>query len=243
MVLQGWRALKGLIFLILLSTSKRMAGAMDVSWIPDEENAPLPLSSSYRKSLRRLCEIVKTGSNLPPELQIKKKSIDAQCRKLDMDDNNVNMATKEAAGLSMLSLTLGAICVVGFFVGNSVLGQNMIDAARGYFKRVRLNDLFSQGYKYNSNRGKGRRLGEGDSISNKIMNDSPTMQRIREARLKALSGPSNSMSKRDNGQLNQKALFFNFYGLHAISVRSCLFHLGSDSRVDTVASLFFSSLE
>lgn len=180
---------------VILVSNRGMAGAMDVSWIPDEDNAPLPLSSSYRQSLRRLCELVKSGKKLPPELLSKKKSIDAQCRKLEADDNNISMGDKEGAGLSMLTLTLGAMGLVGLIVGNTNWGQDMIDAARGYWKHIRRNGFFSPGYRSNSNKSRGRRLGDDSaSITDSIMQETLTMQHIREARLKALSsgGPNSA---------------------------------------------------
>jgi len=66
--------------------------ALDVSFIPNDENAPLPLSAKYRESLRKLCGVLKSGSKLPPELILKKKSLKSLCQKLDKDDRNIASA-------------------------------------------------------------------------------------------------------------------------------------------------------
>lgn len=173
------KALKGiLVFLVLISSR---AGAMDVSWIPDEDNAPLPLSSSYRNSLRRLCSLIKSGKSLPPEVKAKKRALDAQCKKLDADDQNISMGNKEGgAGLSALSLTLALAGLVGVLV-NSSWGQEILDSVKGFIDRK----LTKRSGKNRLGVGVGRRLGDGDSAS--IAED---IVRMREARLKALSMPS-----------------------------------------------------
>lgn len=170
------KALKGLLIFVVLISGR--AGAMDVSWIPDEDNAPLPLSSSYRNSLRRLCELIKSGRSLPSEVEAKKKSLVAQCKKLEADDLNVKMGESEGAGLSMLTLTLGIAGLVAVVI-NSSFGQEMVDGLRDFIKRrKRKADRIGVGI--------GRRLGE-DSDSDAIAEN---IARVREARLKALSAPS-----------------------------------------------------
>ena len=68
--------------------------ALDVSFIPNDENAPLPLSTKYRESLRRLCVLLKSGSKLPSELVAKRKSLSALCTKLEADDKNIAGASR-----------------------------------------------------------------------------------------------------------------------------------------------------
>lgn len=67
--------------------------ALDVSFIPNDENAPLPLSTRYRDSLRKLCTIldnhIRNQSKLPTELHDKKKVLIKMCQKLAKDDANI----------------------------------------------------------------------------------------------------------------------------------------------------------
>lgn len=63
--------------------------ALDVSFIPNDENAPLPLSQNYRKLLRRLCSLTKAGGRLPEALHAKEQILEKMCSKLEKDDDNV----------------------------------------------------------------------------------------------------------------------------------------------------------
>lgn len=64
--------------------------ALDVSFIPNDENAPLPLSKKYRDSLRKLCILLANNeSKLPYELQQKKVVLKKMCKKLSIDDKNI----------------------------------------------------------------------------------------------------------------------------------------------------------
>lgn len=75
-----------LFFLVL-----RLSLSFDVSFIPNDENSPLPLSQKYRDSLRKLCSLLKTGSGkLPPELTEKKATLEKMCAKLAKDDSNIS---------------------------------------------------------------------------------------------------------------------------------------------------------
>ena len=67
---------------------------LDVSWLPNDENAPLPLSVQYRQSLRRLCLLIDKGSRLPPEVDAKKNVIKKMCSKLRNDDDNIQSSIK-----------------------------------------------------------------------------------------------------------------------------------------------------
>ena len=67
------------------------ARGLDVSFIPNDENAPLPLSHNYREALRKLCTLVegRSGGSLPQEIIEKKHIIIKMCQKLAADDRNV----------------------------------------------------------------------------------------------------------------------------------------------------------
>jgi len=96
--------------------------ALDVSFIPNDENAPLPLSHKYRESLRRLCGLVKAGGRLPEELQAKKQILEKMCDKLAKDDKNI-----ESSGvgdvmkwdLKSLAMTLLAAGGGGYVMWNN----------------------------------------------------------------------------------------------------------------------------
>lgn len=79
-----------LIAWLLFSVYVCLCGALDVSFIPNDENAPLPQSTKYRAALRRLCELVEDKSRqLPKELAEKRKVVEKMCLKLKKDDQNV----------------------------------------------------------------------------------------------------------------------------------------------------------
>lgn len=74
--------------------------ALDVSFIPNDENAPLPLSKHYRDSLRKLCSLMNnSGPKLPPEILQKKEVLKKMCTKLAADDANAGLG---GDGLAML---------------------------------------------------------------------------------------------------------------------------------------------
>ena len=53
----------------------------------DPSAATLPLSTSYRNTLRTLCNILgKENAKLPSEVERKRKSIEKMCSKLEADD-------------------------------------------------------------------------------------------------------------------------------------------------------------
>jgi hypothetical protein len=84
-----------MIFIIDIPCSNfNGVSALDVSFIPNDENAPLPLSTRYRDSLRKLCTIldnhIRNQSKLPIELYEKKKVLIKMCQKLAKDDANID---------------------------------------------------------------------------------------------------------------------------------------------------------
>ena len=98
---------------------QRLVDAMDVSFIPSDPDGPLvwsqvfdtntntrsfkyfsyriksqPLSSSYRDSLRKLCEIMEKKKPIPPELEAKKAVMKKLCVRLKKDDKNIVAGTR-----------------------------------------------------------------------------------------------------------------------------------------------------
>lgn len=77
----------------------RPTHSLDVHWIPNDSDengvSNIPLSSKYRDSLRKLCNILATSSRIPPELDMKKKNLQKMCKRLDADDNNSNVPSIE----------------------------------------------------------------------------------------------------------------------------------------------------
>ena len=82
-----------LVLLYLVTTLQHVVKAMDVSFIPSDPDGPLPLSSSYRDSLRKLCDIMDKKRPIPPELEAKKAVMKKLCVRLKKDDKNVAAGT------------------------------------------------------------------------------------------------------------------------------------------------------
>eukprot|EP01033_Poteriospumella_lacustris_P010877 gene10877-7736_t len=82
--------------------------SLDVSFIPNDENAPLPLSAKYRASLRRLCTLLKESSPDTPSPILadlkndpaKQRALHSLCKKLAADDANIAMGAQESGFLS-----------------------------------------------------------------------------------------------------------------------------------------------
>ena len=58
----------------------------DLSWIPADPHAPLPLSANYRKSLRSLCKLLSSKDTLNKELEAKRPVLQIMCKQLQEDD-------------------------------------------------------------------------------------------------------------------------------------------------------------
>ena len=71
--------MRGLLVLVCCSAT---ACAFDLSWIPADGEGPLPLSTSYRQQLARLCDIIESGSVLPPSIAERRSDIEKMCAKL-----------------------------------------------------------------------------------------------------------------------------------------------------------------
>jgi hypothetical protein len=81
------------------------ASSLDVSFLPNDENAPLPLSQKYRESLRKLCSLYQEGTNkMPPELLEKRAILAKMCQKLAKDDANIGSAEQSIFKKPVLSL-------------------------------------------------------------------------------------------------------------------------------------------
>ncbi len=63
--------------------------SLDVKWTPtNEEDSSIPLSSNYRDSLRKLCELLKSGESLPKNIIDQKAELELKCQKLFLDDES-----------------------------------------------------------------------------------------------------------------------------------------------------------
>ena len=69
--------------------------ALDVSFLPNDENAPLPLSAKYRDALRRLCVLLEENRTLPKDVEMKKPVLRQLCKKLKADDVNIAQGIQE----------------------------------------------------------------------------------------------------------------------------------------------------
>lgn len=109
------------IFLIWLALLLCTVTALDVSFIPNDENAPLPLSAKYRDNLRKLCDLLDNGSPMSGMDSTKKKSLRSMCRKLKKDDDNIEAGTSNPfanvfAGQNFKKLILTILGVGGGYI-------------------------------------------------------------------------------------------------------------------------------
>ena len=104
------------VLLIGLLCLKR-ACSLDVSWIPSDPDGPLPLSKSYRDSLRKLCDLISTKqiNSLPPELIEKKPVLQKLCIRLKADDENV-LSTQSLIKFSPFKTIVGILGIGGTYI-------------------------------------------------------------------------------------------------------------------------------
>jgi hypothetical protein len=110
--------------------------ALDVSFIPNDENAPLPLSAKYRESLKKLCQLLNVkGAKLPVELEEKKDVLEKMCRKLAKDDANIGSAEgmERYVRWSAQSVALSLLGIGGGYLlwNNRQWIKKRVDQARG----------------------------------------------------------------------------------------------------------------
>ncbi len=58
------------------------ASALDLTWLPADPDGPLPLSTKFRESLARLCDIAEGDGAKPPELVAKLPEVLRLCEQL-----------------------------------------------------------------------------------------------------------------------------------------------------------------
>lgn len=104
------------LFVILLAIIGRVR-ALEASWIPNDENAPLPQSAKYRANLRRICAIMTNGGKLPKSYEERKTVLVKMCAKLMRDDDNVSTAMK-VSGAKKVALIIGGVAAGGWVVYN-----------------------------------------------------------------------------------------------------------------------------
>lgn len=74
------------ITLLLSILAATGVSGFDVNWVPVDGDGPLPVSESYRGTLRKLCNLMEARKTIPPELLEKKDVIWKMCTKLRNDD-------------------------------------------------------------------------------------------------------------------------------------------------------------
>lgn len=134
-----------LCFLVLLSTCG-FSRALDVSFIPNDENAPLPLSQKYRESLRKLCKLLNGNPcSLPPEIEEKRNVLSKICVKLAKDDTMV-----ESQGMDAISKKIQpkVLFFAVFGIGATVLLWKyrawLKDRFMGIYGKFKNNRIFQQ---------------------------------------------------------------------------------------------------
>lgn len=96
-----------LSFLCIMSLFCNISWALNVDWIPSDPDGPLPLSTKFRDSLRKLCEIIeKKDKQLPPELTEKKAILVKLCARLRADDSNISYSDNSAVSSKRVMLVL-----------------------------------------------------------------------------------------------------------------------------------------
>lgn len=134
--------------LLLLAASGALA--TNVNWVGndnDKDTTAIPLSASYRESLRKLCSKLKAGYKLVPN----EKEVRKMCNKLDQDDNNISLASNfnnpiaillNNKRLIFLSLTVSTIIyffmnsknsvtyIVKNVIGNLMKGSFVLKSSR-----------------------------------------------------------------------------------------------------------------
>lgn len=103
------------VALIVFFGSLSSVLSLDASWIPSDPDGPLPLSSAYRESLRKLCDLLDKGQPLPTEIEKKKKVIAKLCKRLEAD---------KIIGDSDKPITITAVATVLGFGGATFLWWN-----------------------------------------------------------------------------------------------------------------------
>lgn len=83
-----------IMIIMIMMICSCITNALDVSWIPNDPDGPLPLSIQYRQSLRRLCSLIEKGSRLPAEVESKRNVLKKMCTKLRSDDDAIQSSIK-----------------------------------------------------------------------------------------------------------------------------------------------------
>lgn len=123
-----WLFMIGIIIDIPYSSNFNGVSALDVSFIPNDENAPLPLSTRYRDSLRKLCTIldnhIQNQSRLPVELHDKKKVLIKMCQKLAKDDANIGSSVSSIFDSTFSDQSKRGVLIAIASIGGSYLLWN-----------------------------------------------------------------------------------------------------------------------
>ena len=92
--------------------------AFNVDWLPNDENAPLPLSSVYRARLKQLCDMTISNANMKSRVPVsKQKTLMSMCSKLRADEQNIEDSKHENNWI--VGVASIAIIIMGF------VGYNM----------------------------------------------------------------------------------------------------------------------
>ncbi len=87
------------------------ANSLEASWHAADIDGPLPLSSKYRDSLKSLCEVVKTGKNIPKDIENDSETmlkLSKLCKKLS-DEENQSFSSPSYSNLTKSAFTIVSI--------------------------------------------------------------------------------------------------------------------------------------
>lgn len=167
-------------YLLLIGAYLCLVRSLDVSFIPNDENAPLPLSQNYRDSLRKLCMILNGDpKRIPPELYAKRNVLEKICQKLAKDDNNISSAGKFDNVIGNFRLSFKSFLISLIAIGGGYLTWKN----RNWFRSRLWSTAVPQNNRY-------------DEVPNVIEQDGrldilDPQNQIREARLKRFAAINN----------------------------------------------------
>ena len=98
-----------ILILIFIIFNCINCNGLDVSWIPNDPDGPLPLSIQYRQSLRKLCTLIEKGSRLPAEVESKRNILKKMCMKLRNDDDVIQKEIKFKHNVKNIGIVLGSL--------------------------------------------------------------------------------------------------------------------------------------
>lgn len=97
------------VIIVIIIMIINSINCLDVSWIPNDPDGPLPLSIQYRQSLRKLCTLIEKGSRLPQEVESKRHILKKMCMKLRNDDDAIQSEINFKHNIKNLGIVISSL--------------------------------------------------------------------------------------------------------------------------------------